>query len=200
MADKRGEVTRRDVLRGAGVAAVLGTVGTASAQEAKAAGPVDGITRVGPGKLRVGFEVNGKPVVVSVEPRTTLLDALRDHLELTGTKRVCDRGACGSCTVHLNGKPINSCSMLAVDAVGGRVTTIEGLAKDGRLHPVQSAFIKHDATQCGFCTSGMVMSAAHLVDQVKGPTDEQVRQAVSGNLCRCGTYSQVFAACKEAAR
>ncbi len=200
MADKRGEVSRRDVLRGAGVAAVLGTVGSASAQEAKTVAAQDGITRVGPEKLRVGFEVNGKPTVVTVEPRTTLLDALRDHLDLTGTKRVCDRGACGACTVHLNGKPINSCSMLAVDAVGGRITTIEGLARDGELHPVQAAFVKHDATQCGFCTSGMLMSAVHLVEKVKNPTPDQIRESVSGNLCRCGTYSQVFAACKEAAR
>lgn len=200
MADKRGEVTRRDILRGAGVAAVLGTVGTAAAKETDAVAAVDGIVRVGPEKARVAFEVNGRRMVVTVEPRTTLLDALRDHLDLTGTKRVCDRGACGACTVHLDGKPVNSCTMLAVDAVGARITTVEGLAREGRLHPVQAAFVSHDATQCGFCTSGMVMSCAHLVDQVKSPTEEQIRQAVSGNLCRCGTYSQVFRACREAAR
>jgi len=200
MTDKRGEVTRRDILRGAGVAAVLGTVGTAAAKETDAAAPVDGIIRVGPEKARVAFEVNGRRMVVTVEPRTTLLDALRDHLDLTGSKRVCDRGACGACTVHLDGKPVNSCTMLAVDAVGARITTVEGLAKEGRLHPVQAAFVKHDATQCGFCTSGMVMSCAHLVDHVKDPTDEQIRQAVSGNLCRCGTYTQVFSACREAAQ
>ena len=200
MADERGKVSRRDVLRGAGVAAVLGTVGTASGEDAAGAGESgDGIIRIGPGKVRVAFRVNGKRAQVEVEPRTTLLDALRDHVGLTGTKRICDRGACGGCTVHLDGKPVNSCMMLAVDAVGASIRTVEGLATGDKLHPIQAAFIKHDALQCGFCTPGMLMSCAALVEGAKNPTDEQVRAAVAGNLCRCGTYPHVFAACKEAA-
>jgi aerobic-type carbon monoxide dehydrogenase small subunit (CoxS/CutS family) len=130
----------------------------------------------------------------------TLLDAIRDRVGLTGTKRACDRGACGACTVHLDGKPVNSCMMLAADAEGRAVTTIEGLAGDKGLHPVQAAFVKHDALMCGFCTPGLIMASAAFVAGAKNPTHDEIRHALAGNLCRCGTYPHVFAAVKEAAR
>ena len=197
MADGRFKVTRRDVLRGAGAAAILGAVARADAQEA-AAPP--GLTRAGPHATRIPLTINGKETAVTVEPRVTLLDALRDHLGLTGSKRICDRGVCGGCTVWVDGLTVNSCMTLAIDVAGKKVTTIEGLAKGDTLHPVQAAFVKHDAVMCGFCTPGIVMSCAAFTDRVKNPTDEQIRQAVAGNLCRCGTYTHVFEAVKEAAR
>ena len=196
MSDSKLRVSRRDVLRGAGVAAILGAVAPATAREKT----TPGIRRAGPDPAKVEFELNGKKRSLTVEPRVTLLDALRDHLELTGTKRVCDRGACGACTVWMDGKTVNSCMMLALDAQGKKVTTIEGLERAGKLHPIQAAFVKHDALQCGFCTPGMIMSCAMLVDTVKKPNGRQIRAAVSGNLCRCGTYPHVFAACEEVAR
>jgi len=198
MSDDKVRVTRRDVLRGAGVAAVLGSVGApAGAQEAPAA---KGVQRLGPDAVDVAFELNGQHTTVRVEPRVTLLDALRDHVGLTGTKRVCDRGACGACTVWVDGKTVNACMMLALDAAGSRIKTIEGLARGDELHPVQKAFVAHDALQCGFCTPGMIMSCAALLEAVPRPDDAQIRAAVAGNLCRCGTYPHVFAACKEASR
>ncbi|MHC4971739.1 MAG: (2Fe-2S)-binding protein [Planctomycetota bacterium] len=195
MADKRTGVSRRDVLRGAGAAALIGAVSGVDAQERAGR-----LARVGPGAAPIKLTVNGKPTVLEVEPRVTLLDALRDRAGLTGTKRICDRGACGGCTVWVDGKTVNSCLMLAVDAAGRAVTTIEGLARNGKLHPVQAAFVKHDALQCGFCTPGMVMSCAALVGSNKNPTQAEIREAVSGNLCRCGVYPHVFAAVEEAAR
>ena len=197
MEDGRIRVTRRDVLRGAGAAALIGTVARADGPER---GAPRGITRWGPEAGHVPFTLNGEATTVTVEPRVTLLDALRDHLDRTGTKRICNHGACGGCTVWLDGKPVNSCLVLAVDVAGREVTTIEGLAKGDELHPVQAAFVKHDAAMCGFCTPGMVMSCAALLSVTKNPTDEQIRRAVAGNLCRCGTYPHVFAATKEAAR
>jgi aerobic-type carbon monoxide dehydrogenase small subunit (CoxS/CutS family) len=196
MEDGRFRVTRRDVLRGAGAAALVGAV--ARGQEPGGAAAAKGLARAGPGAVRVPLTVNGAVAEVLVEPRVTLLDALRDRLDLTGTKRACDHGACGACTVWLDGKPVNSCLVLAVDAAGRSVTTIEGLAKGDQLHPVQAAFVKHDAAMCGFCTPGMVMSCAALLSATKNPTDEQIRRAVAGNLCRCGTYPHVFSAVREA--
>jgi aerobic-type carbon monoxide dehydrogenase small subunit (CoxS/CutS family) len=189
--------SRRDMLKGAGAAALVGAIHGATAKKADAA---PGLRPVGPGPVRVELAVNGKPTVLEVEPRVTLLDALRDHLGLTGTKRICDRGACGGCTVHMDGKPVNSCMLLAVDVHGRKIRTVEGLATGDKLHPIQGAFVKHDALQCGFCTPGMLMSCAHLVETTKNPTEEQIRAAVAGNLCRCGTYPNVFSACREAAK
>jgi aerobic-type carbon monoxide dehydrogenase small subunit (CoxS/CutS family) len=197
MRDERIRVTRRDVLRGAGAAAILGAVRPASGDEPPGG---SGVARVGPGPAEVAFELNGAKRRFAVEPRVTLLDAIRDHLDLTGTKRVCDRGACGACTVEVDGRTVNSCMMLALDAHGAKVRTIEGLERDGVLHPVQEAFIAHDALQCGFCTPGMIMSCVALVEKARNPTDAQIRAAVAGNLCRCGTYPHVFQACREAAR
>jgi len=196
MSQDRFEVSRRDVLRGAGAAALLGAAAPAMGQEEAAP---EGLRKLGPDPVLVSYKVNGQRLSVKVEPRVTLLDALRDHLGLTGTKRVCDGGACGGCTVVVNGKTVNTCMMLAVDAAGATIRTIEGLEQDGELHPIQDAFIVHDAAQCGFCTPGMIMSCAALVETNQEPSEVQIREAVAGNLCRCGTYPHVFSACRMAA-
>ncbi len=199
MADDKIRVSRRDILRGAGAAAILGTALPASAKEAAAKAPA-GLTRHGPGAVPVSIGLNGKAAKVMVEPRVTLLDALRDRLDLTGAKRICDRGACGGCTVWVNGKTVNSCTMLAIDAAGADVRTVEGLAQNGKLHAVQAAFVEHDALQCGFCTSGMVMSCAALLKNNPKPTLDEIKAGIAGNLCRCGTYGHIFNAVQEASR
>src|SRR5262249_32384743 len=155
---------------------------------------------LGPGKVKIKLNVNGVERALEIEPRTTLLAALRDSLGLTGAKPVCDRGACGACTVHLGGEPVCSCMLLALDARGKPITTIEGLEHKGQLAPIQQAFIEHDALQCGFCTPGMIMSCQALLHRTPDPTLDDVKAAVAGNLCRCGTYPKVFAATMAAAR
>lgn len=154
----------------------------------------------GPAAVPVWLHVNGTVRQVSIEPRTTLADALHVNLGLTGTKVVCDRGSCSACTVWLDGTPVCSCLTLAIDAAPHKITTIEGLAHGEQLHPVQAAFIAHDALQCGFCTPGMVMSCAALIERNPNPTLEDVKLATSGNLCRCGTYPKVFDATLAAAK
>lgn len=149
---------------------------------------------VGPDPVEIALRINGETKKLKVEPRTTLVEALRDHLGMTGTKIGCDRGACGACTVIVDGRNINSCLTLALDVVGKDIRTVEGLESSGKLHAIQQAFIEHDALQCGFCTSGMLMSCKHLLDSNKKPSLEQIKKAVSGNLCRCGTYNKVFEA------
>src|SRR5437870_5797729 len=141
-----------------------------------------------PEKLTVTLTVNGRETQLSVAPWTTLLDALRDRLGLTGTKKGCDHGQCGACTVLVDGRRINSCLTLAVMKDGAQVTTIEGLAKDGALHPLQQAFIEHDAFQCGYCTPGQICSAAGLIAEGKARTADEIRELMSGNICRCGAY------------
>jgi aerobic-type carbon monoxide dehydrogenase small subunit (CoxS/CutS family) len=155
---------------------------------------------IGPGRVPVMLHINGANQQLEVEPRTTLAEALRFDLGLTGTKIVCDRGSCSACTVWLDGSPVCSCMTLALDATERRITTIEGLADGEILHPVQEAFIEFDATQCGFCTPGMVMSCAALLERNSNPTLEDVKIATSGNLCRCGTYPKVFEATLAAAK
>lgn len=167
---------------------VLGTDMTAKQEKEKI---------IGPEAVIVKLNVNGSQRDVTVEPCETLADTIRDHLQLTGTKVVCDRGACSSCTVLLDGEPVNSCMILTLDAVGKEVNTIESLAKNGELHPLQQAFIDHDASQCGFCTPGMLMSCTHLLQANPHPTLEEVKKATSGNLCRCGTHPHVFKAVLE---
>jgi aerobic-type carbon monoxide dehydrogenase small subunit (CoxS/CutS family) len=193
-------ISRRGFLKGAGLTAA-GTALLEGVQgfgrEAGTATP--GVTEFGPGPVSVRLHVNGKEHTVEIEPRTTLADALRLHLGMTGTKIICDRGACSGCTVWLDKMPVNSCMTLAMDAVGRRVTTIEGLSSEGEPHPLQTAFVKHDALQCGFCTPGMVMSCAALLERNPHPSEEDVRHAISGNLCRCGTYPKIFAATLETA-
>ena len=138
--------------------------------------------------------------MLEVEPRTTLLDALRDQLGFTGSKRVCDRGQCGACTVIMNGETVLACTMLAVDAEGTKIETVEGLADGDKLHPVQESFVQHDAMQCGFCTPGFIMSSMALLRSNANPTWEEIKHGVSGNLCRCGTYPHIFVAVDEAAK
>jgi len=194
-------VSRRDFLKGAGFgAAGLAGVKLLEANLLPAQAGQTGGGQIGPGATPLKLNVNGSPHAIELEPRTTLAEALRDHLGLTGTKVVCDRGACSACTVWLDGMPVNACMTLAADVGKRQVTTIEGLAPDGRLHPVQSAFIEYDAMQCGFCTPGMVMSCAALLTRNPNPSLDDVKRAVSGNLCRCGTYPKVFAATLAAAK
>ena len=155
---------------------------------------------LGPGKFPLTLEINGRRAEVSAEPRTTLLEILRDHLDLTGTKNVCEMGECGACTVHLDGVARYACLTLAVEAVGRRVTTIEGLASpEGTLHPLQQAFVDKDGLQCGFCTPGQVMAAAALLAENPNPTHDEIRTAMAGNICRCGAYPKIFEAVAEAA-
>jgi xanthine dehydrogenase YagT iron-sulfur-binding subunit len=147
----------------------------------------------------VTLHVNGRARRLQLDSRVTLLDALRDHLDLTGTKKGCDQGACGACTVLLDGKRVLSCLALAAQCDGRAVTTIEGLAPDGRLHPVQQAFIRHDGFQCGYCTPGQIMSAVALLEEGRAGSDEEIREFMSGNLCRCGAYPNIVAAIRDIA-
>ena len=150
-------------------------------------------------KQLITLKVNGESYEVAVEPRTILLDVLREEFGLTGAKRACDFGNCGTCTVLIDGKPVLSCLTLAMDAVGKDIVTVEGMARDGQLHPLQQAFIAHGAIQCGFCTPGMLLSAKALLDQNRRPTDEEVREAISGNLCRCTGYHKIVEAILDVA-
>jgi xanthine dehydrogenase YagT iron-sulfur-binding subunit len=145
------------------------------------------------------FQINGETLKANLEPRVTLLDALRDHLDLTGAKKVCDRGTCGACTVLLDGETVYACSVLAIEAQGRPIETVEGLGRPGRLHPLQAAFVEHDAQQCGFCTSGFVMAAKSLLDRNPQPTLDEVHHGLSGNFCRCGTYAGMRKAVLQAA-
>ncbi len=150
-------------------------------------------------KRQISLIVNGDPVEAIVKDNLTLLDFLRDHLGLTGTKKGCEQGECGACTVQLDGLPVNSCSTLAVECNGREVTTIEGVAKDGRLHPLQVEFIQKWALQCGYCTPGMIMSAKCLLETNPNPTEQEIREAISGNLCRCTGYAKIVEAIQAAA-
>jgi xanthine dehydrogenase YagT iron-sulfur-binding subunit len=148
-------------------------------------------------KITVRLEVNGVPHTVAVEPRVTLLDLLREELRLTGTKKGCDRGQCGACTVHVNGKRINSCLSLAVTNEGKKITTIEGLANGKKLHPMQEAFIRHDGFQCGYCTSGQIMSGIACINEGHANSEEDIREFMSGNICRCGAYPNIVNAIQD---
>lgn len=182
-------VSRRDFMKISAVTAavplVLGT------KVVEAAG--EDVTIHGPGKVPVTLNVNGKKLSAELEPRVTLLDALREQFDLTGAKRVCDRGACGACTVLLDDKPVYACSVLAIDAQGAKITTIEALAEGDALSPVMQAFVAHDAQQCGFCTPGFVVAATHFLQQNPKPSAEDIRHGLSGNYCRCGTYDGIRA-------
>ena len=151
-----------------------------------------------PQKISLSLTVNGVDRKLELAPWTTLLDALRDHLDLTGTKKGCDHGQCGARTVLVDGRRINSCLTLAVMKVGAKITTVEGLAKDGVLHPLQQAFIDHDAFQCGYCTSGQICSAVGLIAEGKAKTPEEIRELMSGNICRCGAYPNIVVAIQQA--
>jgi len=151
-----------------------------------------------PSKIPIRITVNGVERELTLAPWATLLDALRDHLDLTGTKKGCDHGQCGACTILVDGRRINSCLTLAVMTDGASVTTVEGLAKDGTLHPVQQAFIDHDAFQCGYCTSGQICSAVGLMAEGKAHSADDIRELMSGNICRCGAYPNIVAAIEQA--
>ena len=189
--------SRRGFIRGVGLGS--GALGTGLLEREVIAAP--GAANVaGPGPVPITLNINGKPTKLSVEPSVTLLDAMRNHLDITGAKRVCDRGTCGACTVILNGKTVYSCTVLAIDAQGKEIQTIEGLAAPGKLHPVSQAFWDNDAQQCGYCTPGFVMACKGFLDENPNPTAEEVRHGLGGNLCRCGTYVGVRKAVLEAAK
>ena len=185
--------SRRGFMRGVGIGSgVLGTTGLLT-EEAVAAPPAV----MGPGPVAITLNINNKPVNLTVEPRVTLLDALRNHLDMTGAKRVCDRGTCGACTVLINGKSVYSCTTLAIDAQGKKIETIEGFAVD---NPVSVAFVKNDAQQCGYCTPGFVMATHSLLRENPNPTAEEAQHGLCGNLCRCGTYMGLRQAVVEASK
>src|SRR5580658_7503328 len=192
--------SRRGFLKGAGVTAATSVIETANALARDTKEALQADRAVGPDALPVKLLVNGHEHSVMIEPRYTLAETLRDNLGLTGTKVVCDRGSCSACTVWIDKTPALACMTLAIDTTGREITTIEGLSHGATMHPVQAAFVKHDAMQCGFCTPGMVMSCAALLERNPKPTLSDVKHAVSGNLCRCGTYPKVFSATLDVAR
>ena len=193
-APKKG-FSRRGFFQGVGITSgVLGS--GVLEQEAVAAPPVP----VGPGEVPITLMINGKAQKLNVEPRVTLCDALRERLELTGAKRVCDRGTCGACTVIMAGKVVYSCTVLAIDAQGKAIQTVEDLTSGARPHPIVPAFAEHDALQCGYCTPGFVMASKGFLDRNPNPTYEQVKEGLGGNLCRCGTYVGVRKAVVEAGK
>jgi aerobic-type carbon monoxide dehydrogenase small subunit (CoxS/CutS family) len=198
---KFGVTSRRTFLKSAGLASA-GVAGLDLLNQTSAGqtGVAPQAGALGPGKVPLKLRINGQTHTVTVEPRATLAEALRDELHLTGTKIVCDRGACSACTVMLDKTPVCSCMTLAVDVGNRNITTVEGLAQGNNLHPVQAAFVAHDALQCGFCTSGMVMSCAALLERNPNPTVTDVKTAISGNICRCGTYPKVLEAALTASR
>lgn len=189
-------VSRREFLKISSIsAAAVPLIGT---RMVEAAG--EPVKVYGPGKVPVELVVNDKKYQLQIEPRVTLLDAMRDHLEITGAKRVCDRAECGACTVILDGKAVYACSVLAIEAQGKPITTIESLMQDDELHPIQQAFVDNDGSQCGFCTSGFVLATKAFLDKYPNPTAEEIRRGMSGNLCRCGTYHGIQLAIAQVAR
>jgi aerobic-type carbon monoxide dehydrogenase small subunit (CoxS/CutS family) len=189
-------VSRRTFLKSVGVGAAATGLAAGAAASAQAA-PAE---ILGPDAVPLSLRVNGAVHTIAAEPRVTLLRALRNHLWLTGAKEVCERGGCGACTVLLDGQPVCACMMLAVDAVGHEITTVEGLGTPERMSPVQAAFVEHDALQCGFCTPGFVVASTAFLARNPNPSLEEVKAGLAGNLCRCGTYSRIFAAVQDAAK
>ncbi len=189
-------VSRRGFIRGIGLGS--GAVGTGVLETEAAAAPAAKV--VGPGAVPVTLKVNGKEHTLNLEPRVTLLDALRDHLNYTGAKKVCDRAACGACTVIVGGKAVYACNTLAIEAQGKEIQTVESLSTGGKYHPLITAFVQNDAQQCGFCTPGFVMASKAFLEQNPNPTYEQVKAGLGGNLCRCGTYIGLRKAVLQAAK
>jgi xanthine dehydrogenase YagT iron-sulfur-binding subunit len=192
------EISRRAVLAGGAATVMIATAPTIGAAEAIPMSQYPISIPPDPNPMPVTFDVNGTTRELSLDPRTTLLDALREHLHLTGTKKGCDHGQCGACTVMVDGVRINSCLSLAVMHEGDKVTTIEGLGAPNKLHPMQAAFVKHDGYQCGYCTPGQICSAAGLIAEGKARTAEDIRELMSGNICRCGAYPNIVAAIQQA--
>ena len=194
-----GGLSRRSFLTTAGTAGVVAALDGREliAQTASAAQPqID----KGLGAMQLTFRVNGKEHRLLIDPRTTLLDCLRETIALTGTKKGCDHGQCGACTVHVNGRRVNSCLTLALMHEGAEITTIEGLGTPDALHSVQASFVEHDGYQCGYCTSGQIMSAVALLKEPCGPDDTAVKELMSGNICRCGAYPNIVAAIQQVRR
>jgi xanthine dehydrogenase YagT iron-sulfur-binding subunit len=189
-----GSISRRGVMAGA-----AGGVALATASRADDSAPATSVARTAE-TVPVTLRVNGEALKLMVDQRTSLLDALREYAGLTGTKKGCDRGACGACTVHLDGRRVISCLTLATRCQGKAITTIEGLATGDRLHPVQAAFMEHDGFQCGYCTPGQIMSAAALIKEGHAGSDTEIREWMSGNICRCGAYPNIVAAVRQAAQ
>lgn len=201
MADpKQTHFSRRGFLKGAGLTAAGTLLEHAEALTAEVKSAAHEASTQGPGAVAVRLQVNGHVHATTAEPRDTLATTLRDKLGLTGTKVVCDRGSCSACTVWVDEKPQLACMTLTLDASSHKITTIEGLSEGSALHPVQAAFVKHDAMQCGFCTPGMVMACASLMKRNPHPTRPEVAHAISGNLCRCGTYPRIFDAMDDLAK
>jgi xanthine dehydrogenase YagT iron-sulfur-binding subunit len=191
-------VSRRDFLKTAGVSSLATAVTAAGEADVEAQ---SGPRVVGPGEVPVTLTVNGKRLELRIEPRVTLLDAVRNRADLTGNKRVCDRGACGACTMIVDGRTVYSCSTLAIDVQGKQIRTVDGLAAaNGTLHPVQQAFCDKDALMCGFCTPGFVMATVALIEKHPNPTLEQAKKGLDGNICRCGTFVRVLEAAMEAGK
>ena len=201
--EQKGKFTRRRFLGSAGLTAVAAVaesriVGAATAA-AEAAEADKSSKLYGPDAVSITLTINGEAKTLMVEPRTTLLDALRNRLDITGAKKVCDRGTCGACTVIKDGRTIYSCTALAIDSQGSKITTIEGLGTPDKLSPVQAAFVHNDAQQCGFCTPGFVVACTAMLKAHPNPTPEQVRLGLGGNLCRCGTYTGIKEAVADSA-
>jgi xanthine dehydrogenase YagT iron-sulfur-binding subunit len=188
--------SRRGFIGGVGLGS--GALGTGLLENDAVAAPAPAVS--GPGPAPITLTLNGKPVKVTVEPRVTLVDALRNYLDMTGAKRVCDRGTCGACTVIMNGKTVYACSVLAVDAVGKNIETIEGLGTGANMHPVSRAFVDNDAQQCGYCTPGFVMACKGFLQDHPNPTEADINHGLGGNLCRCGTYMGIRKAVLQAAK
>jgi len=197
-----GKVTRRRFLLRAALPAIAAGIGLGSPRlsaVAQAAASVSVLPASGPGPIPVSLNVNGRSHALRIEPRVTLLDALRERLALTGTKKGCDQGTCGACTVLVDGRRVNACLTLAVMTQHKAITTIEGLANGDRLHPVQAAFLEHDGFQCGYCTPGQIISAVALLAENRATDEQSVREWMSGNICRCGAYPNIVAAVRSAA-
>jgi len=194
--DERSGVSRRDFLKISSISVAVPLV--AGPKAVLAAG--EQVPVHGPGAVAMQFTINGKKYKANLEPRVTLLDALRDEFDITGAKRVCDRAECGACTVLINNKPVYACSVLAIEAQGKQVTTVESLMQQGKLHPIQQAFVDNDASQCGFCTPGFVVACKAFLDKHPNPTAEDIRHGLSGNLCRCGTYHGIQQAIAQVAQ
>lgn len=193
-----GSLSRRTFFKSLGTAAVA-TAATQAEAVAAELEKANGERVVGPGAVPVMLQVNGQTLRLQLEPRVTLLDALRNYSSLTGTKEGCDRASCGACTVWVDDMPVYSCMKLALEAQGRAITTIEGLAQNGKLTPVQQAFLERDALMCGYCTPGFVMSVAALLKRNPRPTADEVRHACAGNVCRCGTQPRILEAALQAA-
>ena len=196
-------LSRRSFLSGAGAMGVATAAGLATPLLASAEAPATVAETAGgplPGTIPIVLKVNGRTHALNVDPRATVLDTLRETMHLTGTKKGCDHGQCGACTVHVNGRRANSCLLFAAMQQNAEITTIEGLGTPDRMHPLQAAFVEHDGYQCGYCTSGQIMSAAAMLKEPWGPEDKDVKEALSGNICRCGAYPNIVAAVQSVRR